>query len=82
MFLHRRFIKFVCLALLYMDGTLRALTETGTQAVTEVIRRQYRFAVYHRYGAFCAGWHTESAAVTFFRIDGYNFSQHGSSPFV
>jgi hypothetical protein len=51
---YRHFIKFVSLALVNPDGITRALTKTRAKPITEVIRRQYRFAINHRDGTFSA----------------------------
>jgi hypothetical protein len=81
MFLNSGFIKLIRLAFLDLNGIPWALAQTSSQAVAQVIRRQYRFAVNQFDSTLSARRHTESASVAFIRVNCYNFSQHGYSPF-
>ena len=52
MFCYLCLVKLVSFALDDFDGILRAFAQAGAEAVTKVVRRQHRLAVYHGDGAF------------------------------
>jgi hypothetical protein len=69
MFFNRGLIKAVRLPLDDPYRILRALSETGSETVAEVVGGQNRLAVDNRDRPFGAGRNAESTAVTFVRID-------------
>ena len=79
-FLHNCFVKFVGFALLYKDCILRAVTETGTETITEILCEQFRLTVDNLDCAFGTGRHTETTAVTFIFVYGYDLTDHGVAP--
>ena len=76
MLFHGGLVELVRFALLDGDGVHGALTQAGPQAVAEVVGGQHRLAVDDGDGPLGAGGYAVPAAVTFIRVDLYDFSQH------
>jgi hypothetical protein len=73
---HGCLVKFVRLPFGDPDGILRTLSETGAQAITQVIGGEDRLSAYDPDGAFRTGGDAEAAAVAFFFIDLDYLSYH------
>jgi hypothetical protein len=64
-----RFVKRLTLSLFNGDGTLRAFTQTGSEAVAETIGEQHGLAVDHLNRSFSAGGDALSASVAFLLVN-------------
>jgi hypothetical protein len=73
---NHRLVKLIRITLYYSYGVQWASPETCSQAIAQVISREDRLAIYYLDRTFRTGGHTLTAAVTFFRVYGYDFSFH------
>jgi hypothetical protein len=73
-FFHCDLVKLIGLTLFNGDSALGTLAQAGAQAVTQILRRQYRFSVDHGDGTLGAGRYALATAVAFILINFYNLS--------
>ena len=73
-------IIFGSLALLKSNGSRRAVRQTVSEAVAEVLSDQLGLTIYDIDGSFMAGIGTKTAAVAFIFIDLDNLTDHYRAP--
>ena len=76
--LYSRFIIGRRFSFLKRNRAGRAVRQAVAKTVTEILPYQLCFTIYDIDGSFVTGFCAEPAAITFFFIDMYDFSDHGS----
>jgi len=78
--LHCLFVEFFSVSFNDGDGIFRTMTETGPQAIAELLAHQLRLSIDDLKSPFSTVGNTETATITFLLINPHNLSRcHGSS---